>query len=94
MGIYKEIGNLQDLLIFFGGFFYEEYLCVFFGWVDYKFLNCYFFGLSFWQDGFFKFNEDYCWGIFLVVFVGWVISDEFFWNNWIFSMVKLWGSFG
>ncbi len=93
-GTYKEIGNPQDLLTLSGGLSYEEYLRAFFGRADYKFMNRYFLGLSFRQDGSSKFNEDYRWGTFPAVSAGWVISDEPFWANQTFSLIKLRGSYG
>ncbi|MCB9263789.1 MAG: TonB-dependent receptor [Lewinellaceae bacterium] len=93
-GTYKEIGNPQDLLTLSGGLNYEEYLRAFFGRADYKFKDRYFLGVSFRRDGSSKFNEDYRWGFFPALSLGWVVSDEPFWGDNFLSSVKLRGSYG
>ncbi|MEL7118193.1 MAG: TonB-dependent receptor [Bacteroidota bacterium] len=94
-GTYKELGRPNDFLSMTARLSGEEYLRAFFGRADYKFKDKYLIGLSFRRDGSSKFNEDYRWGIFPALSLGWIMSDEGFWNNkGIVTFAKLRGSFG
>ncbi|MEM6377057.1 MAG: SusC/RagA family TonB-linked outer membrane protein, partial [Bacteroidota bacterium] len=94
-GTYQELGSPNDLLTMRARLSYEEYLRAFFGRADYKFKDRYLLGLSFRRDGSSKFNQEYRWGLFPAVSLGWIVSDEPFWrNNSVVNLAKLRGSFG
>lgn len=64
------------------GFYRNDFkLIVFFGCLSYNFRDKYFVIFFFCYEGFFKFGVSNKWGLFLVVFVGWRISEEDFIKN-------------
>lgn len=64
--IYVEGGSNEDKLMFY------------FGCVNYFFMDCYLLEVNICVDVFFCFYKDNCWGVFLLFFVGWCISQEEF----------------
>lgn len=52
-----------------------------FGCVMYLYVDCYMLFVFVCWDGFFKFVDGNCWGIFLFVFLGWNVMNEDFFEN-------------
>lgn len=94
-GTYQELGSPQDFLTMQARLNYEEYLRAYFGRADYKYKDRYLVGVSFRRDGSSKFNPEHRWGFFPSFSLGWIVSDEpFFQDNRLISSLKLRGSYG
>lgn len=93
-GTYQQLGNPADYLSMFSGLNQEEYLLGYIGRFDYKFKDRYFAGVSLRRDGSSKFRPENRWEIFPAYSLGWIISDESFFNIGNVEMIKLRGSFG
>ncbi len=93
-GTYRQIGNPADYLEMFAGLQNEEYLLAYFGRFDYRLLDRYFIGVSLRRDGSSKFQSDRRWEIFPAYSLGWIISDEPFFNAPWADMIKIRGSYG
>jgi len=74
----------------------ERYIRSYFARANYKYMDRYLLGLSARRDGSSVFDEDYRWGNFYALSLGWIISDEDFFSSMsnTFSLLKLRGSFG
>lgn len=93
VGAFHELGSPLTL----GGsskLGYESYLRGYFARANYKFKDRYLLGASIRSDGLSKFDKKNRWATFAAGSVGWIISDEKFFNQKIFNMLKLRGSFG
>lgn len=93
-GTYQQLGNPADYLTMFAGLTSEEYLLAYFGRFDYRFKDRYFMGFSLRRDGSSKFRSDQRWEIFPAYSLGWIISDEPFFDFAWAEMIKLRGSYG
>lgn len=93
VGIYPEVGtpNVLSGRTAFGG---ESYLRGYFGRANYKLLNKYLAGVSIRRDGISKFSPENRWATFVSGSLGWIISDEEFFQFEPVSLLKLRGSFG
>jgi TonB-linked SusC/RagA family outer membrane protein len=79
-----------------GSYIVENAYRSLFGRLSYDYNHKYFLQLNFRRDGSAKFGQDYRWGIFPSISVGWLISDEQFmkaYKNQI-SLLKLRASYG
>ena len=72
----------------------ESYLRGFFGRVNYKLFDKYLLGGSIRRDGISKFTKDNRWATFMSGSLGWIISDEKFFQLKPVSLLKLRGSYG
>lgn len=72
----------------------ESYLRGFFGRANYKLFDKYLAGVSIRRDGISKFTSDNRWATFLSGSLGWIISEEKFFNFEPVSLLKLRGSYG
>jgi TonB-linked SusC/RagA family outer membrane protein len=72
----------------------EMYLLGFFGRANYSFKEKYYAGLSTRRDGISKFINENRWATFLSGSVGWIISEEKFFNSDAINLLKLRGSYG
>ncbi|HEY9489334.1 MAG TPA: SusC/RagA family TonB-linked outer membrane protein, partial [Chryseosolibacter sp.] len=77
------------------GLAYENAYRSFFGRIMYNYANKYFLQTNIRMDGSSRFHSDYRWGSFPSFSVGWVISEESFWDDIAsVSFLKLRGSWG
>lgn len=82
-----ELG-FGDKLIVINDSLLEEYvLFFFFGCINYVWKDCYLLEVNLCYDGLLCFVDGYCWGFFLLVFVGWRIFEEDFWKNVVVLVV-------
>ncbi len=72
----------------------ESYLRGFFGRANYKLFDKYLLGGSIRRDGISKFTKDHRWATFMSGSLGWIISDEKFFQLKPVSLLKLRGSYG
>jgi len=93
-GTYRQLGNPADYLEMFAGLNNEEYLMGYIGRFDYKLKDRYLAGVSLRRDGSSKFRAEQRWEIFPAYSLGWIISDEPFFNYSWAEMIKFRGSFG
>ena len=93
VGIFHEIGTPGMLAgsSKLGG---ESYLMGIFGRANYNFRNKYYAGFSMRRDGISKFIAENRWATFLSGSLGWIISEEEFFNVKAINFLKLRGSFG
>lgn len=93
VGTFHEIGTPGNLTGS-SGLGNETYLMGFFGRANYNFREKYYAGLSVRRDGISKFVDNNRWATFLSGSLGWVISEEKFFNVEAISLLKLRGSYG
>ncbi len=93
VGVYPEVGTPNTLSgsTQVGG---ESYLRGYFGRANYKLLDRYLAGVSIRRDGISKFTPANRWATFLSGSLGWIISDESFFQVKPISLLKLRGSYG
>ncbi len=94
VGNYHQVGKPETIdsgYSFTGG---EVYLRGYFGRANYKFKDRYIIGVSFRRDGISKFTKENRWANFASGSLGWIISEESFFNLDAVSLLKLRGSFG
>lgn len=93
VGKFPEVGtpNVLSGSSQLGG---ESYLRGFFGRANYKLLDKYLAGVSIRRDGISKFTPENRWATFLSGSLGWIISEEKFFNFEPVSLLKLRGSYG
>ena len=92
-GIFHEIGTPGSLSgsSRLGG---ESYLMGIFGRANYNYSNKYYAGVSMRRDGISKFIRENRWATFLSGSLGWIISEEAFFNMEVINFLKLRGSYG
>ena len=93
VGLFPEVGT-PNVLSGSSGLGGESYLRGYFGRANYKLLNRYLAGVSIRRDGISKFSPKNRWATFVSGSLGWIISDEAFFNFEPISLLKLRGSFG
>ncbi len=93
VGLFPEVGTPNKLSgsSVLGG---ETYLRGYFGRANYKLFDRYLAGVSVRRDGISKFSPENRWATFLSGSLGWIISDEKFFNIEPVSLLKLRGSYG
>lgn len=93
VGEFHEIGSPSNLS---GSSKYgdESYLMGIFGRANYNFNNKYYAGFSMRRDGISKFISDNRWATFMSGSLGWIVSEEDFFNIEAINFLKLRGSFG
>jgi len=93
VGPFHEIGTPSTLTgsSALGG---ESYLMGFFGRANYNFRDKYYVGFSMRRDGISKFIDENRWATFVSGSLGWVISEESFFNIDAINLLKLRGSYG
>lgn len=96
LGSYQQLGTVQNNVILLQGYLNNEnYLRSFFGRADYKLMDRFIAGVSLRYDGSSKFGADYRWGTFTAYSLGWIISDENFFQDFKrIDQLKLRGSVG
>ena len=72
----------------------ESYMLGIFGRANYNYRNKYYAGFSMRRDGISKFTEENRWANFLSGSLGWIISEEEFFNIEAINFLKLRGSYG
>ena len=92
-GIFHEIGTPGSLSgsSRLGG---ESYLMGIFGRANYNYGNKYYAGVSMRRDGISKFIRENRWASFLSGSLGWIVSEESFFNIETVNFLKLRGSYG
>jgi TonB-linked SusC/RagA family outer membrane protein len=93
VGQFHEIGT-PSTLTGSSGLGDEMYLMGLFGRANYNFKEKYYVGISMRRDGISKFINDNRWANFLSGSLGWVISEESFFNSETINLLKLRGSYG
>jgi TonB-linked SusC/RagA family outer membrane protein len=93
VGVYHEIGT-PNTLTGSSRLGDEMYLMGIFGRANYNFREKYYAGFSMRRDGISKFINENRWATFLSGSLGWMISDESFFNIEAINMLKLRGSYG
>ncbi len=94
IGSYHEVGTPEDVTAAYSYMGNESYLRGYFGRANYKFKDKYIVGASIRRDGISKFTKDNRWATFASASLGWIISEEDFFNFDKINMLKLRGSFG
>ena len=93
VGQFHEIGT-PNKLTGSSGLGYEKYLLGYFFRANYKLLNRYIVNFSARRDGSSVFTEENRWGNFFSGALGWVISEEPWFNKSTVNLLKLRGSVG
>lgn len=93
VGNFPEVGT-PNVLSGSSGLGGESYLRGFFGRANYKLDDKYLAGVSVRRDGISKFTSDNRWATFLSGSLGWIISEEKFFNFKPINLLKLRGSYG
>lgn len=93
VGVFPEVGT-PNTLSGSSGISGESYLRGFFGRANYKLLNRYLVGGSIRRDGISQFTKENRWATFISGSLGWIISDEAFFQFEPVSLLKLRGSYG
>ena len=94
IGSFHEVGTPEDVNSAYSYMGNESYLRGYFGRANYKFKDRYIIGASIRRDGISKFTAENRWATFASASLGWIISEEKFFNSDIVNMLKLRGSFG
>lgn len=95
IGSYQQIGDNPLTKLNMGSTIgNERYIRSYFGRVNYKFANRYLMEFSLRSDASSVFPKGYQWANFKAVGLGWIVSDEKFWNFNAISLLKIRGSFG
>lgn len=72
----------------------QHKIASYFARVNYNYMDKYLFTGIIRRDGSTRFGADEKWGIFPSFSLGWVVSNENFWNNDIFNTLKIRGGYG
>ncbi len=94
VGSFHEVGTPENIDAGYSYMENESYLRGYFGRANYKFKDKYIVGASIRRDGISKFTSDNRWATFASGSLGWIISEEKFFNSQVVNMLKLRGSFG
>ncbi len=94
VGSFHEVGTPESIDAGYSYMGNESYLRGYFGRANYKFKDKYIIGASIRSDGISRFTSDNRWATFASGSLGWIISEEKFFDSQLVNMLKLRGSFG